>query len=100
MGDEVMIPLFVFASISAMLWSADGTALNANGQVASHDKNIEFIWNNYPPGALKRGEQGRVAFRVTIDRTGLISTCEVTESSGFKALDRETCEMMSLYAQA
>src|SRR6185295_11741872 len=95
-----MIPLLALASIPTIVWSADLAALDANKQVASHAKNTEFIWNNYPPGALKRGEQGRVAFRVTIDRTGLISACEVTESSGFRALDRETCEMMSLYAQA
>jgi TonB family protein len=62
-------------------------------------KNGEFIWKFYPPGAAKRGEQGRVAFRLTIEPTGVISTCDVTESSGFKALDAETCEIMGQYAR-
>ena len=30
--------------------------------------------------------------------TGAVSGCDVTESSGFKALDAETCEIMGLYA--
>src|SRR3954470_23289533 len=94
-----MMPLLLLASIPSMLWTADGGAANAADQMVRDSKNGEFLWKYYPQGALKRGEQGRVAFRLTIEPTGTIGTCEVTESSGFKALDAETCDIMGLYAR-
>src|SRR5436190_8046051 len=94
-----MMPFLLFASIPAMLWTMGSGAPDASDQMVRETKNGEFLWKYYPPGALKRGEQGRVAFRLTIEPTGVISTCDVTESSGFKALDAETCEIMALYAQ-
>lgn len=91
--------LLVLASIPAMLWGVGSGAPQAGDQLVRAEKNGEFLWKYYPPGALKRGEQGRVAFTLTIEPTGTISGCEVTQGSGFAALDRETCEIMSLYAQ-
>jgi len=94
-----MVPLLLLASITPMLWEVGSGAPAVSGTMAQDAKNGEFIWKYYPPGALKRGEQGRVAFKLTIEPTGVISMCEVTESSGFKALDRETCDIMGLYAR-
>jgi protein TonB len=94
-----MIPILLLASIPSMLWSAEGSANNAADQMVRDEKNGQFIWKFYPPGALKRGEQGRVGFKLTIEPTGTVSNCAVTESSGFKTLDAETCEIMGLYAQ-
>jgi protein TonB len=94
-----MIPLLFLASVHAMLWSMDSGAPQANDQMVRAEKNGQFLWDYYPPGALKRGEQGRVAFKLTIEPTGTIGACEVTESSGFKALDAETCDIMGLYAR-
>ena len=94
-----MIPLSVIASIAPMLWNMGSGAPAAGDQMVRDARNGEFIWKYYPQGALKRGEQGRVAFKITIEPTGTISGCEVTESSGFKALDAETCEIMALYAR-
>lgn len=62
-------------------------------------KNGEFIADRYPPGALKRGEQGRVEFRLVIEPDGSLGSCEVTRSSGFKALDEETCELIIAHAR-
>jgi TonB family protein len=76
-----------------------GAAPDTTSQMVQASKNGEFLWRYYPPGALKRGEQGKVAFRLTIEPTGTIGTCDVTESSGFKALDYETCEIMAQYAR-
>src|SRR5690349_12087627 len=94
-----MVPLLVLASITPMLWNMGSGAPAAADTMVQDAKNGEFMWKYYPPGALKRGEQGRVAFKLTIEPTGTISTCDVTESSGFKALDAETCEIMALYAR-
>jgi len=93
-----MLHLLLLASIPAMLWSTESGAPKAADQLVQDGKNGEFLWKYYPPGALKRGEQGKVAFRLTVEPTGLISTCDVTDSSGFKTLDAQTCEIMSLYA--
>jgi TonB family protein len=61
--------------------------------------NGEFIARHYPLRALKAGEQGRVAFRLTVETDGSLGTCEVTQSSGSKALDNETCELILRYAR-
>src|SRR3954468_9307586 len=95
----MMLHLLLLASIPAMLWSTESGAPKAADQLVQDGKNGEFLWRYYPPGALKRGEQGRVAFRLTIEPTGTIGTCDVIESSGFRALDAETCEIMALYAR-
>lgn len=42
----------------------------------------------YPKIALEQGQQGSVTLRMTVDDTGLISTIEVAQSSGFPVLDR------------
>jgi len=93
-----MVPLLVLVSITPMLWNMGGAPAASDGMVQDA-KNGEFIWKYYPQGALKRGEQGRVAFKLTIEPTGTVSSCDVTESSGFKTLDAETCEIMGLYAR-
>src|SRR4051794_13991088 len=94
-----MLPMVMLISLPSMLWTAQSGSANAAEQMVRDEKNGEFIWKYYPPGALKRGEQGRVAFKLTIEPTGVISACDVTESSGFKALDEETCAIMGLYAR-
>jgi protein TonB len=93
-----MLNLLLLASIPAMLWTLGSEAPAPNETMVQDARNGEFLWKYYPPGALKRGEQGKVAFRLTVDPTGLVSACDVTESSGFKALDAETCEIMAQYA--
>lgn len=61
--------------------------------------NGEFMFDHYPPRALAAREQGRVGFRVNVDREGSLTSCDVTQSSGSAALDRETCELMIRYAR-
>ena len=47
--------------------SATGTA-NAGDQA-------DFMASHYPPEALKKGEEGRVGFRVSISKDGVIEQC-------------------------
>jgi periplasmic protein TonB len=42
----------------------------------------------------KVGAQGTVGVKVTVDPTGRVSDCSVAHSSGFKALDAETCNVV------
>ena len=62
-------------------------------------KNGAFIFRKYPPRAKAAGEQGSVHFRAEVDEKGNVLACKVTESSGFKRLDRETCDMIVEHAR-
>ena len=93
-----MIPLLILASLT-MLTSTGSGASDSSDQLVRETANHEFIAKHYPPGALKRGEQGRVTFRLTIEPDGSIGACDVTGSSGFTGLDRETCDLMVRYAR-
>lgn len=94
-----MIPLLIVASLTTMLTSTGSGAPGTSDQMIREAANGEFISQHYPAGALKRGEQGRVVFRLTVEPDGSIGECDVTESSGFTSLDKETCEIMVRYAR-
>lgn len=61
-------------------------------QIAS--RNAALIRSRYPAASIARGEEGVVGFRVALERTGRIRSCQVTQSSGFAALDTATCDVM------
>jgi TonB family protein len=48
----------------------------------------------YPKIALEQGQQGSVTLRMTVDDSGLISTIEIAESSGFPVLDRSAMDFV------
>ncbi|WP_309661552.1 energy transducer TonB [Sphingomonas sp.] len=81
-----------------MLSSAFAGGPASTEQVVRQSTNGEFLADHYPPRALKRGEQGKVGFKLTIEPDGSLGKCDVTESSGFASLDTETCEVMVAYA--
>ena len=54
---------------------------------------------DYPKAARDAHQQGKVAFRLTVDATGMVVNCTITESSGFPSLDDQTCRMMRLRAR-
>lgn len=83
----VMFPLS--AAIAATMASAPATTPSSPSA-----ENAEFLAKNYPPEALRRGEQGKVGFQLTIDKDGTPLACTITESSGFGALDDGTCEFL------
>lgn len=49
---------------------------------------------DYPPSALRRGQQGRVAFTLDIGPNGRAHGCTITRSSGSSALDSATCAIL------
>jgi protein TonB len=51
--------------------------------------------NDYPTGALRRGEQGVTGFSLTIGPDGRVRDCVVTRTSGSDELDRATCAKVS-----
>jgi TonB family protein len=77
--------LFLIASIAASAPDEGPTVQSKNG---------EFIFSQYPPRAKAAGEQGSVRFRAEVDAKGNVMSCKVTEGSGHKRLDRETCDLI------
>jgi TonB family protein len=49
---------------------------------------------DYPAASVRNGEQGAVAFRLSIGADGRPAGCSVTRSSGSAALDATTCRLM------
>ncbi len=49
---------------------------------------------DYPPDAVRDGEQGTVAFRLGVGPDGRTSGCTVTASSGSQSLDSTTCRVL------
>ena len=49
--------------------------------------------DDYPPEALRRGQQGTVRFTVTVGTSGRVVECLITQSSGFTELDEGTCRL-------
>ena len=82
--------------LSALLIGAATPAMTAPSKdaVARDSANREIILDQYPARALAAGEQGAVGFKVTLDRDGYASSCEVTHSSGHPRLDQETCQLI------
>ena len=68
-------------------------------QAVRMSTNGEFISKHYPERALKAREEGKVGFRLVVESDGSLGTCDVTQSSGSKALDNETCELILRYAR-
>ena len=53
-----------------------------------------FTSEDYPVEALKKDEQGSVAVRLQIDRSGRVSGCTLLQSSGSESLDKATCNIL------
>lgn len=49
--------------------------------------------DEYPPEAIRAGQEGRVLAKLWIDTTGRVASCTVTQSSGSTSLDQKTCEI-------
>lgn len=93
-----MLSVTLLASILAAAASSASIS-NADTPNVRQSANGEFITKHYPHGALSKGEQGKVSFEVTIEPDGALGSCEVTGSSGFATLDRETCEFIAKFAK-
>jgi protein TonB len=70
------------------------TATAPSQEPPVQSKNGEFIFRQYPPRAKAAGEQGAVRFQAEVDAKGNVMGCKVTEGSGYRRLDDETCEMI------
>lgn len=49
---------------------------------------------DYPPSALRAGEEGSVGISFNVNAQGRIEACSVSSSSGSSALDQATCRLV------
>lgn len=49
---------------------------------------------DYPITSLRQEEHGVVGFRVAVSASGMPTSCSITSSSGFPALDSQTCALI------
>lgn len=88
-----MIQSLLIAGIAAVI-SVSAIEKASADRAVTMKANGEFLAKNYPPRALKAGQQGKVGFRLVVEPDGSLGSCDVTQSSGFQALDDETCEII------
>jgi TonB family protein len=74
--------------------AAPAAADTSTGSSQRDAQNWEALFSQYPAASLAAGEQGLVGFKVSLDRDGYASGCEVTHSSGHARLDNETCRLI------
>lgn len=58
-----------------------------------------FSADDYPMQAIRNDEQGTVRFKLTVSSHGRVTNCEIAESSGSRALDRQTCTILTSRAR-
>jgi TonB family protein len=73
---------------------AAGATAAAAADAPDRQAEANAAFTAYPKGSLANNEQGIVHYRVKIDRRGVPSQCEVTQSSGFERLDLATCNLL------
>jgi protein TonB len=104
------IPYFIAAVVAAFAvwaiqetWSLDwvpwATSTVGPPGPAKGDVRAVFSTDDYPMGALQRGEQGTVQAQLTIDRHGRVSRCSIIRSSGYQSLDSATCRILKRRAR-
>ena len=88
-----------FIIAAGLLAAAPAFGQAPDPQAALNKTNWDIFLKLYPPRARAAGEEGAVGFKVTIDKQGTVTQCEVTHSSGHPLLDRETCTLITLHAE-
>jgi TonB family protein len=88
MASSILLSVLLAAAASPV------AATPSPAAVARDAANNEVILSQYPARARAAGEQGSVVFKVALDREGYATSCDVTQSSGFKRLDEETCDLI------
>lgn len=48
---------------------------------------------DYPPSAVRKGEEGTVEFCLRVSREGTVASCTIVSSSSFADLDEATCRL-------
>jgi protein TonB len=105
------LPFLIFALAFAGYWAwqqrdaladwYDGEAARpVNGpRHAKANLALLFSTDDYPMAAIRREEQGTVAFNLSVSRRGYVTDCQIVSSSGSEALDEATCDILESRAK-
>lgn len=69
------------------------------GASPSNDRASWITNADYPTSALRREDEGLAAYRVVVGSDGRVSACQITASSGSRALDEATCRYIARRAR-
>jgi TonB family protein len=97
METEMGVKCLVIAS--ALLAAAPAVAQSDPQTAARNADNWAVFQQLYPARAIAAHEEGAVGFKITIDRSGAVTGCQVTHTSGHPLLDQETCNLITLHAE-
>lgn len=91
--------MFVIMMLAAAITAQNGPA----GEQATppHLRNLDRLttYQDYPMESLRAGEAGIVSLVLHVSADGKITSCDVTESSGFERLDTTTCSLVKSRAK-
>lgn len=91
-----MIALLLFAALQTGTGSA---AADMSQPPRLANERPPFSYQDYPKGSLQRGETGIVSVVLHVSPKGKVTSCDVTESSGFQNLDAATCSLLKSRAR-
>jgi protein TonB len=93
------IALLIVAAALASPSAGSPQAIPQQRARASETLPSLFSSDDYPAAALRAEQEGRVGFRLDIDRRGRVTACSITASSGSPALDSTTCRLLVVRAR-
>lgn len=76
-----------------------GPSFAPQGPRPSNDRANWITTADYPAVALRREDEGLAAYRVIVGSDGRVTACEITASSGSRALDEATCRYIARRAR-
>jgi TonB family protein len=94
-----MIPFLLLLAAPGLLPDGKAAGAHPSAHRARADLASYFTDADYPADAIRRGEQGVVAFTLDVDLSGRVSACRITGSSGSATLDEATCRIVRERAQ-
>lgn len=96
---EYLAKVFRLGGLSLALAAAPALADEPRGPTPLGNPGSWATTEDYPAVALREMQEGIARFTVAVGKDGTVTTCTITQSSGSDALDRKTCELVTLRAR-
>jgi TonB family protein len=97
-----ILPLLASPMMVLETWAAVGQSVASAMPRGATPASGQGGWvtdADYPAISLRNDEEGVVGYRLTISIVGAVTGCQITQSSGFAALDEATCTLLQKRAR-